>query len=148
MMSYVGQLLLVGLLIVACNDSATELPTGGVGGTEAKLVDVTVRRGEQVTVPGTALRIGLVDVTDDGRCPARDVEGNPILCVWQGNANLLLALSEPGREPVVDVLESGFDPEVAFGAFRIRFFGLSPERIEGAEIEPAKYVATLRVVTP
>lgn len=138
----------MGLLVTACNDSAPELPTGGGSESEANLVDVTVRRGAQVTVPGTALRIGLVDVTDDARCPVRDVAGNPIVCVWQGNANLVLTLSEPGREPVVDVLESGFDPEVAFGSFRVRFFGLAPERIEGAEIEPAKYVATLRVTTP
>jgi hypothetical protein len=148
MMKHLGQLLLVGILVAACNDSATELPTGGEAESEANLVDVTVGFGEQVAVPGTSLRIGLVDVAEDGRCPARDVEGNPIVCVWQGNANLVLALSAPGLEPVVDVLESGFDPEVAFGSFRIRFAGLAPERIAGAEIEPAAYVATLRVVVP
>ncbi|MEJ2151736.1 MAG: hypothetical protein P8Y29_01985, partial [Gemmatimonadota bacterium] len=93
MMKHLGQLLLVGILVAACNDSATELPTGGEAESEANLVDVTVGFGEQVAVPGTSLRIGLVDVAEDGRCPARDVEGNPIVCVWQGNANLVLALS-------------------------------------------------------
>lgn len=135
-------------LLVGSDGTVVELPTGQVELTGAELVDVTVRRGEVAVVPGTDLEIGLLAVADDQRCPIRDEDGNPIVCFWQGNADLEISLSAPGLEPTTTVLRSGLAPEVAYGPFFVRFFGLVPERVLGEEIEQDDYVATFRVVVP
>lgn len=144
--------IVLGLLALACGKSATgpaQGPTGGLppAGVGEELV-VTVTRGQTATVPGTGLEITLQDVTEDQRCPLRDRDGNPVVCVWQGNADLRLGLFAPGLEPETRVLRSGFDPIVGYGPFRVAFFGLSPERSLDIVIEPADYVATLRVTGP
>lgn len=125
-----------------------EVPTAEVTFSGAQRVDVSVRRGESTTVPGTDLVIGLVDVSDDQRCPLRDVDGNAIVCVWQGNADLTLDLSAGGVADETRVMRSGFDPVVEYGPFRIVFFGLQPERSLDVAIDPDQYVATFRVSIP
>lgn len=138
----------VAAMLVRSDGAALEVPTGRVDLTGATLVDVSVRRGEQVVVPGTGLRIGLLSVTNDQRCAVRDEAGNEIVCIWQGNADLEISLAAPGLEAEVAVVRSGFAPRVDFGPFTIHFFGLAPERIEGVQIEQDAYVATFRVVVP
>ena len=123
----------------------TEIPTIEVELSGDRLVDVSVARGQSVTVPGTELEITLVDVTDDQRCPLRDEDGNAIVCMWQGNADLHLGLSAPGLEPETRLMRSGFQPILEYGPFTIFFFGLAPERSLDAVIEPEDYVATLCV---
>lgn len=125
-----------------------EIPTADVALSGARRVDVAVPRGETRTVPGTDLAIELVDVTDDQRCPLRDADGNPIVCVWQGNADLTLGLSAEGLEDQTRVMRSGFEPVVEYGPFRIAFFGLVPERSLDTTIDPHHYVATFRVTVP
>lgn len=125
-----------------------EIPTTDVSLGGVHRVDVAVPRGETRTVPGTDLAIELVDVTDDHRCPLRDADGNPIVCVWQGNADLTLALSAEGLEDETRVMRSGFEPVVEYGPFRIVFFGLEPARSLDAVIDPERYVATFRVTVP
>lgn len=147
----IGMTLLVPALALAgCGKSATgpapgparDLPPAGSS------MDVAVPYGQARTVPGTDLAIGLVDVTDDQRCALRDADGNPILCVWQGNADLTLALSAEGLEDETRVMRSGFEPVVEYGSFRIAFFGLEPARSMDAVIDPERYVATFRVTVP
>lgn len=143
-------LLVLALVLAGCGKSATgpgpsparDLPPAGSS------MDVAVPHGQTRTVPGTDLAIRLVDVTDDQRCPLRDSDGNPIVCVWQGNADLTLVLSAEGRESETQVMRSGFQPIVEYGPFRIAFFGLEPARSLDVVIEPGQYVATFRVVRP
>jgi hypothetical protein len=125
-----------------------EVPTAEVTFRGARRVDVSVRRGETTRVPGTDLAIGLVDVTDDQRCPLRDADGNPIACVWQGNADLTLALSADGLEDEIRIMRSGFEPVVRYGPFEIVFFELEPARSLDTRINPDEYVATFRVTVP
>ena len=125
-----------------------EIPTIHVELPGARVVDVSVARGSTVTVPGTDLEITLIDVTDDQRCPLRDEDGNPIVCVWQGNADLLLGLLAPRLESETHILRSGFEPILDYGPFQVAFFGLEPERSLDVTLEPQDYVATLRITVP
>ena len=125
-----------------------EIPTGEATFSGARRVDVTVRRGETKTVPGTDLAIELIAVTDDQRCPLRDADGNPLACVWQGNADLTLGLSADGLEDETRLMRSGFEPVIEYGPFRIAFFGLEPARSLDTVIEPDQYVASFRVTVP
>ncbi|HET6342760.1 MAG TPA: hypothetical protein VFG78_11335 [Gemmatimonadota bacterium] len=147
----IGMTLLVPALALAgCGKGATGPAPGPAGEfpPAGSSLDVSVPFGQTRTVPGTDLVIGLVDVTDDQRCPLRDEDGNPINCVWQGNADLTLTLSAQGLEDETRVIRSGFEPVVEYGPFRIAFFGLQPERSLDLVIDPDRYVATLRVTVP
>lgn len=147
----IGLFLLVPALALAgCGKSATGPapgPTGEFPPARSSL-DVSVPFGQARTVPGTDLVIGLVDVTDDQRCPLRDADGNSIACVWQGNADLTLDLSAGGVGDETRIMRSGFEPVVEYGPFRIIFFGLVPERSLDVVIDRDQYVATLRVTVP
>ena len=54
-----------------------------------------LRAGQQVTVKGTKLRIRLIAVENDSRCPS------DVTCVWAGNAAVQLQLST-GRQQDCD----------------------------------------------
>ncbi len=122
------------------------LHTGcGTGGSTAPPGDeVTLQRSAPVSIDDAALRLQLLEVRNDSRCP-RDV-----VCVWSGNAEVFVEARQDG---IVDTLRlnTNLEPRQAVTRrFLVQLVALSPEPQSGRTIDPATYRATLRVsrVTP
>jgi hypothetical protein len=109
---------------------ATDVPLG-----EPFDISPTVR----ARVSGTDLRIALVTVEDDSRCPV-DVQ-----CVHAGDALVRLALRSTEHEEQRVLHAVGQPAETVFGRYRIALEDLEPAPVSGDDIEPGEYEATLRV---
>lgn len=128
--------------LVAC---ATPSQPGGSGG-PATAIQVQPNRefdivsGQEARVQGTPIVLRFQGVSNDSRCPS-DVQ-----CVWAGNAEVRLTLSQ-GDGPTTDVsLNSTLDPKITkFAGYSIRLAGLKPTPKAGKPIPPGDYVATLEV---
>ena len=103
-----------------------------------------IKVGQVVTLDGGALRVRLVRVTSDSRCPV-DVD-----CVWAGNAELLFEVGGSrwrGRRTLG--LNTNAAPERPgegrYGRYTLKLVGLAPQKRSGREIRPGQYTATLLV---
>jgi hypothetical protein len=95
---------------------------------------------EEVCVEREGLFISFASVPSDSRCP----EG--VNCVWEGNAEVALALRSPKKKATPIVLNTTSEPrEAVYGAYRIRLLGLTPNRKSDSPIDPSRYSAALIV---
>jgi len=126
----------LALLVAACGLSTD--PTGDPGPQEASRLEV--RAGDDVTVPGTVLRVHFVGVQEDSRCPV------DVVCVWQGNAAVAVGLAAGSGPSQPYVLNTGVEPtSVDLGGTRLTLVGLAPEPRQGTSIPLEDYVVTLGV---
>jgi len=104
----------------------------------------TLRLGESVNVD-ESVRVGLINVTSDSRCP------KGVQCVWEGDATLQIWIQPKGGEREERKISgAGREPSAGGTNFEVRLVRLDPQPVSGRAIEPAEYVATLQVqrVTP
>lgn len=103
-------------------------------------VDVTLRAGEQVIVPGTILRLGFTQVVGDSRCPT------DVVCIWEGEAILELALGLGMGPSYPDTVSTHADRNVTrvFG-YRITLLDVQPVSVSTQQIPPGDYTAHFRV---
>lgn len=132
---------LVTAITAACGGSAALDPSPSR--TNVALgEEFDLRLGQTAVVGETGLRIRFADVAEDSRC-AEDV-----VCVWAGNARVVLQIDEgtpSGREVAVN---STLDPRsVVVGSYRVRYIDLRPAPRAETMIEKRRYVVRL-VVTP
>lgn len=124
-------------LAVACGGG------GVVDPPPAQAVAVEVEREFELKVGQTAslenLRVTLRAVPEDSRCPIDAV------CVWQGNARVVLDVRPAPEEPAAIVsLNTGVPPDQAeLHGYRLRLTGVLPAAHSDATIPPDAYSALL-----
>jgi hypothetical protein len=103
-----------------------------------------LKAGRVVALDGGRLRVRLVRVESDSRCPA-DVD-----CVWAGNAEVLFEVgARGGAGKTTLTLNTNASPERPgegrYGRYTLKLVGLAPRPRSTAKIAPGQYTATLLV---
>jgi len=99
-----------------------------------------LRPGETASVAGGEWRVRFVGVRGDSRCPV-DVE-----CVWAGSAEVVVETAGPEGRWIERSLHTGIEPrELRADGFTLALLEVEPPPRSTAPIDPARYVAVLRV---
>jgi hypothetical protein len=103
-----------------------------------------LKAGRPVTFGGKDLRLKLLSVADDSRCPT-DVN-----CVWTGNAEVLVEVgTKSGKGKTTLRLNTNASPERPgegkYDHYTVKLLGLSPQPRGGRKIKTGEYTATLLV---
>ena len=142
----------VSALVAGCGPTPTEvdaldpISAGETGARAADAIDATVElgAGAEVQISGTRLVLRLLAVTEDSRCPV------DVSCIWEGNARLSLETVLDGvvGSHALDSAEAAWpdgSPVVRVGRYEVTFLSLLPTPSSTTPIDPADYVAALRV---
>lgn len=133
--------LLLAAAIAACSSGGGG-PTGsgdGSGNPSPSGETLAVGVGESEQVPGTAVTIAFLRVTEDSRCAV------DVVCVWEGNGRVEVRLSQPSGAREV-ALNTTLEPrETGFAGLRIGLEALDPVPVQAAPTDPDDYVATFRI---
>ncbi|HUG40865.1 MAG TPA: hypothetical protein VMM12_10280 [Longimicrobiales bacterium] len=104
----------------------------------------TLSPGQEATSSSLDLTIRFVDVATDSRCPI-DVD-----CVWEGDAEVVIHLGEPGEERLVSLHTPG--ERIGLGTVdlssghRLELIELLPDDRSDRPIVQKEYRATFRLV--
>lgn len=127
-------------LAAACADS-TDLAVDDIGRTVVEApVEVALDAGQEVTLPGTVVRVAFLRVPEDSRCPV------DVVCVWEGNAVVEIGVTV-GSGPTVPIqLNTALEPRsVRSGAHDFAVVSLDPVQRSGSAIEPGEYRVRVRI---
>lgn len=126
-------LLFVGLLLGSGCDS----PSAATGVPLGRPFELAPAASTQVN----GLTLGFERVAEDSRCPI------DALCVWEGDATVVLSLRGASSEPVSFELHTGGGRprEAGFAGYTVRLVSLLPAVRSDRAISPADYRATLIV---
>jgi len=130
----------LSLLVAACGEGKAEPPKESRAGRLGE--SLTLGVGESVRVEDVDLTIAFQEVASDSRCP------KDVTCIQAGEAVVLLALgTEAGEKAVLElgVPPGGSSIEASFHDIRITIVELIPQKESGKPIDPATYVATVKV---
>jgi hypothetical protein len=127
---------LASLVAVACEDQA---PEGPVPTAQEVLADSVELAPGYVIVVGS-LRLTFLEVSQDSRCPI------DVVCIWQGNAAVEIALAIGDGVGVPRTLET-YRPDVGvdFEGYRVTLLRLLPAPQASEVIAPGDYRAMFRV---
>ena len=64
------------------------------GPTAARSLDVRLQEGQSIAFPDHDATLTFIEKTEDSRCAAN------VICVWEGEATILLAFARSSQEPV------------------------------------------------
>lgn len=99
-----------------------------------------IRPGQTVRLRDEGLRVTLLSVTEDSRCP----EG--VQCVWAGNVRLALRLAAAGGRASRVSLNTASQPtQINYRGRVLRILRVRPPKVEGRRIRPRDYRVTLEV---
>ena len=99
-----------------------------------------LRVGERVRVQHAGLELHFVEVGEDSRCPSNAL----ILCVWEGDAAVVVEITPFQRTTRTDTLHTTLDPkEVDVGSLVLRLERLDPYPEDVTPIPVDDYVASL-----
>jgi hypothetical protein len=103
--------------------------------------EIQAQIGSQVSVSSSALRVLLISVTEDSRCPTQ------VVCVWAGNARVQFAAIEGSGMPVPFELNTTLTPQSAdVLGYRITLLALTPAKTQPEDQIPnSQYRARLRI---
>ena len=138
--AFIASVLFVSLLsgCAALYDPTPNNPT------EPTAINAEIGQPFTLSVGQTAriglLRITFVRVLEDSRCPI------DVVCVWQGNAKVQLALTRLGQLGRRVSLNSTLNPtEIRFKKFLVSFVDIQPAPVSNHRIERKAYRVILRV---
>ncbi|HEX8160719.1 MAG TPA: hypothetical protein VF538_02380 [Pyrinomonadaceae bacterium] len=101
---------------------------------------VEVRQGRERKVEGADLRIALLSVGEDSRCPVGAT------CVWAGNAKVRLSARNSKGECAEFELNTNLQPAAYdFGGYTLALADLSPRPSTKGVMKPRGYTATVTV---
>ena len=124
--------------LIGCRTSTLGPWSIGCGVTSDSLLTVCV--GQEVRAPDGVMRVALLGVRNDSRCPV-DAE-----CFWEGNAQVEIGVAVGMGPTVPYVINSGVEPRaVDIGTYRLTLAALWPDRVSTRSIPGDRYVATLRL---
>ena len=139
-LAIVAARLVLSFVMAACGEGEAEPPTAA---RVSRLGEsFTLRVGEAMRVEDADVTVTFKEVASDSRCP------KDVTCIQAGEAVVHLAVvSEAGEKAVLElgVPPGGSSMAASFQAFRITIFELNPQKESGKPIDPATYVATVRV---
>jgi hypothetical protein len=109
------------------------------GPSEATLGEpFTLSYGDVAQVDG--LTVGFNGVSQDSRCPI------DVVCVWQGDATVLVTLETAQEASATRELHTGIEPrETGFAGFTVRLVSVAPAARSNVKIDAEDYRATLLV---
>jgi hypothetical protein len=102
----------------------------------------TLEVGERARVDGANLYLRFLDVASDSRCPSNAL----ILCVWQGDAAVVIEIGPLVGDAAVDTLHTTLEPKsvpVSDGVLVLQHLAPYPEDVTPIPI--GEYVATFVV---
>ena len=94
---------------------------------------------QRVPLDTTGATLRFVAVPEDSRCPS------DVVCVWAGNARVLLRVHREDGEHTVTLNTTTEPRRATVAGFEIQLNDLSPLPRAGAPISPAQYRAKLEV---
>jgi hypothetical protein len=101
--------------------------------------DVVLAPGEQILVDDT-FTVAFTDITEDSRCPIDAV------CVWMGNAAVVLGLTAGSGPTHALTLNTGVVPNsAAHSGYRIRLVDVDPKPVSSSSIQRREYRAKLHI---
>lgn len=127
---------LASLVGVACEDQSPEGP--GPAAQEVLADSVELAPGETAVVG--SVRVSFLEVSEDSRCPI------DVVCIWQGNAAVEIALAVGDGGGVPGTLET-YRPDVGveLDGYRVMLLRLLPAPLAGEVTAPGDYRAMFRV---
>lgn len=133
-MFWMPALLALAAVAVGCGSGTEPDPVG-------LAQEFTLAAGESVRIRGETLGVAFDSVSADSRCPV------DVTCVWEGDAVVVVTLTDPARQPAtVELHTSGrFAQAAGYGDFEVTLVKLAPEPKAGNPIPQSAYRATLRV---
>jgi hypothetical protein len=130
-----AEVVALALLAAACGLSTGPGPPG-----EDEAQQVELGHGEEITIPGTELRVAFLGIQQDSRCPV------DVTCVWEGDAAVEIGLTAGSGPTQLRVLHTALEPKaVDFEGVRVTLVAVAPEPREGEPIPAGNYVVTLRL---
>jgi hypothetical protein len=126
------------LVAAACGGSATA-PSGETAAQVTAAAGDTVELGigDVARISDSSIRIRFDGIAEDSRCPT------DVVCVWQGDAHVRLAVTTSGPEWAVG-LHTGIEPrQVVVAGFIIRLLDVSPAPVSDRTIRPDEYTIRL-----
>jgi len=127
-------LLSISLLLIGCSDTSTNYDEVELG----KEFEIKVGDSAIITQYGVVIKFKTVE--EDSRCPI------DVLCVWAGNATVVLELKNSVGDTLTSDLNTSLEPkEVKFSDLTILLKSLAPYPILDTVINPKDYTATLLV---
>ncbi len=101
--------------------------------------EVVIAQGQEILVDGV-FGVQFTDVSGDSRC-ATDV-----VCVWQGNAGIVIGLTVGDGPTHPFTLNTGIEPHFAVhGGYRVRLLEVRPEPVSTSPIQLRDYRVKLRI---
>ena len=101
-----------------------------------------LRVGEHAVVDAIGLDVRLLEVASDSRCPSNAL----ILCVWEGDAAVVVETSATGTRALRHVLHTTLDPKsIVLGTARLTLQMLDPYPEDVTAIPSEEYAATFVV---
>lgn len=92
------------------------------------------------TAEADGLTVRFEAVTQDSRCPV------DVVCVWQGDATVVLALTTSADAAASRELHTGIEPrETRFASYAVGLVSVAPAPRSTVKIAPEDYRVTLRV---
>jgi hypothetical protein len=120
-------------LLVSCASSLTQVGPGS---------DFELEPGKPVQLSGTGVRVTLLEVVNDSRCPV------DVVCVTAGDAEVRLSVVGEGEDRTVSLHVMQEPRSVTIGAVRLELTGLTPSPRSTVTIPPAEYRARIRWSAP
>lgn len=129
----------VALMLAACGGSTDPELSPDVAVVPASS-ELTVRMGQEVEVPGSAVRIQLTRVLEDSRCPI------DVVCVWAGNAVIEVGI-RAGTGPTFPLqMNTNLEPHHAdWHGVRVTLLELQPAPRASEPTRQEDYSAKVRV---
>jgi hypothetical protein len=104
------------------------------------VVSFTLKTGQERFVKSAGVRIKLLEVAEDSRCP------QGVNCIWAGNVRVVVRISGDGRSARSETLNSATEPRAV--QVKKKYLSISkvmPPKIIDREIKPQDYIITLTV---
>lgn len=103
-----------------------------------------LRVGQRAVIEGVDLDVRFLEVSNDSRCPSNAL----ILCVWEGDAVIVVETSPKDADALHHVLHTNLEPKaVSLGSVRLSLQRLDPDPQDVTPIPSHEYLATFVVET-
>jgi hypothetical protein len=105
-----------------------------------KAEKLSVRGGQQKTLPASRIAVKFVSVVEDSRCP------QGVNCIWAGVATIRIQVRKSGKPAKEFELNTNqLDKSVTFEGHEIKLVGLTPYPQSDSPIRPDAYSAALTI---
>lgn len=110
------------------------------GGAGRGALSIELRLGQEKVFKRTGLRVKLVEVEEDSRCPVG------VECIWAGNVRVALLVTGPGKTSRREALNTASEPiELKLDGRTLTISTVSPAKIIDQELKPSAYRVTLKL---